>query len=45
MVVYKPLANTFGIREEHGMYWLYDNATHFSVAFANCLDYLLANNA
>ncbi|KAL3783599.1 hypothetical protein HJC23_002103 [Cyclotella cryptica] len=44
MVVYRPLAEVFGIREQHGMYWLYDNATHFSVAFGDCLDFLAGNH-
>lgn len=43
MVVYRPLAEVFGIQEQRGMYWLYDNSTHFSVAFGDCLEYLAGN--
>jgi hypothetical protein len=44
MLIYRPLAKVFKIQEEHGMYWFYDNATHFSVAFVDCLEYLSKQN-
>jgi hypothetical protein len=44
MLIYRPLAKVFKIQEEHGMYWFYDNATHFSVAFVGCLEYLSKQN-
>jgi hypothetical protein len=40
MVLYRPLADIFGIQEKIGMYWLYDNATQFSNAFASCSERL-----
>ena len=40
MILYRPLAKVFGIQEKDGMYWLYDNSTHFSSVFGSCLAYL-----
>ena len=40
MVIYKPLAELFGIPDDGVRYWHYDNSTVFHQAFEKCLDAL-----
>lgn len=40
MVIYKPLAELFGIPDDGVRYWHYDNSTVFPQAFEKCLDAL-----
>ena len=40
MVIYKPLAELFGIPDDRVIYWYYDNSTVFPQAFEECLDAL-----
>ena len=41
MVIYEPLANTFGIQEDNATFWLYSNYDSFAKAFGRCLEHLL----
>lgn len=40
LVIYRPLAQLFGIPDDGVMYWHYDNSTVFPQAFEKCLNAL-----